>query len=112
MFSKFVAIALRFNDLLYEQARRLDTVTGGGGGGGGRNKFWEGTRSLFMWIPEGHRGKRNLFSCGSNEQDKDQKNKVFCSKIFTNSGYLLKILAIFHEFLSEDQKKKVFVPKL
>ena len=34
------------------------------------------------------------------------KKKVFSSKISTNSGYRLKILAIFHEFLSEDQKKR------
>ena len=38
------------------------------------------------------------------------KKNVFSSKIFTNSGYRLKILAIFREFLSEDQKK-VFVQK-
>ena len=35
-----------------------------------------------------------------------KKRKVFSSKISTNSGYRLKILAILHEFLSEDQKKK------
>ena len=43
-----------------------------------------------------------------NEQGEDQKQKVFSSKIFTNSSYRLKILTIFHEFYSEDQKKKVF----
>ena len=59
-----------------------------------------------MWIREGHGGTRNLFSCGSNEQGEDQKKKVFSSKIPRNSGYRLKILAIFHEFLSEDQKKR------
>ena len=32
--------------------------------------------------------------------------KVFSSKISTNSGYRIKILAIFQEFSSEDQKKK------
>ena len=38
-----------------------------------------------------------------------QIKKVFCSKISTNSDCRLKVLAIFHEFLSEDQKiKKVF----
>ena len=41
------------------------------------------------------------------------KNNVFRANIFTASGCRLKILAIFHEFLSEDQnKKKVFVPKV
>ena len=34
------------------------------------------------------------------------KKKVFSSKIFTNSGHRLKILSIFHEFLSVEQKKK------
>ena len=34
---------------------------------------------------------------------KDQK-KVFSAKIFTNSGFRLKIHAIFHEFFGEDQK--------
>ena len=43
----------------------------------------------------------------SNEQGEDlKKKKVFSSKISTNSSYRLKILAIFHEFFSEDQKKK------
>ena len=40
--------------------------------GGGRNKFWGGTRSLFMWIREGHGGTRNLSQSESNEQDEDQ----------------------------------------
>ena len=35
----------------------------------------------------------------------------FQFKIFHNFGFHLKILAIFHQFQSEDQKKKVFVPK-
>ena len=34
------------------------------------------------------------------------KKKVFSTKISTNSGCCLKILAISHEFLSEDQKKR------
>ena len=34
------------------------------------------------------------------------QKKGFSSKISTNSGYRLKILAIFHEFVSDDQKKK------
>ena len=59
-----------------------------------------------MLIREGHGGTRNLFQCGSNEQGEDQKKKVFSSKISTNSGHRLKILAIFHEFLSVEQKKK------
>ena len=59
-----------------------------------------------MWNREGQGGTRNSFQCGSNEQGEDQKKKVFSSKISTNSGYRLKILAIFHEFSCEDQKKK------
>ena len=58
-----------------------------------------------MWIREGHEDTRNLLQCGSKEPGEDQK-KVFSSKIFTNAGYRLKILAIFHEFLSEYQKKR------
>ena len=34
-----------------------------------------------------------------------KKRKVFSSGISTNSGFRFKILAIFHEFLSEDQNK-------
>ena len=61
---------------------------------GGRNKFGGGTR--------------NLFQCGSNEHGEDQKKKkVFISKISKNSGYRLKILAIFYKLLSEDKKKKI-----
>ena len=43
------------------------------------------------------------------------KKKVFSAKISTNSGCRLKTLAIFREFVSEDQKKKkkkVFVTKV
>ena len=36
----------------------------------------------------------------------EKKEKVFSPKLATNSGHRLKILAIFHEFLSESQKKK------
>ena len=71
------------------QTRYQDSVIGG----------W--TRSLFMWIRE----------CESNEKREDQKKKIFSSEISTNSGFYLKILAIFHEFQSEDQKKRFSVPK-
>ena len=61
----------------------------------------------------GHGGTRNLFQCGSNELGEDKKKKkVFSSKMSTNSDYRLKIVAIFHEFLSEDQKNKTFVLKV
>ena len=67
-----------------KQARRQDSVTGGGGGG---------TRSLIVLIQG---GTRSLFEYGSNEKGEDQK-KGLRPKIFTNSGYRLKILAVFHE---------------
>ena len=40
---------------------------------GGRNTIWGGTRSLFMWIREGHGRTRKLSQSGSNEQGEDQK---------------------------------------
>ena len=53
------------------------------------------------------RGARKIYS--SVDQTKKvktkKKKKVFSSKISTNSSYRLKILAFFHEFFSEDQKK-------
>ena len=57
-----------------------------------------------MWI---RGGTRSLFECRSNEKGEDQKEKT---NISTNSGCRLKILAIFYEFLSEDQKQD-FRPK-
>ena len=73
-----------------KQALRQDRVTGG---------------APKIYLCEFERSTTNLFQCGPNEQDEDQK-KVFSSKISTNSVYRLKILAIFHEFLSEDRKKR------
>ena len=69
------------------QPRRQDSVTGGGG-----NKFWGGTRSLFMWIRKGH-GAREIYSSvdQTNRVKTKNRKKVFSSKIFTNSGYCLKI---------------------
>ena len=46
---------------------------------------------------------------------KTKKKKVFSTNVSTNSGCRLKILSIFLEFLSEDQKKKKnkgLVPKV
>ena len=51
------------------QARCQDSVTGGGG----RNKFWGGTRNLFMWIWEGH-GSREIYP------SLDQMHKVKTKK--------------------------------
>ena len=68
---------------------------------GGRNKFWEGTKSLFILI---WGSTRSLSSVDQMKKVK-RKIKVFSTKVSTISG-CLKILAIFHEFLSEDQTKK------
>ena len=37
---------------------------------------------------------------------KTKKNRSSVQKLSTNSGYRLEILAIFHEFLNEDQRNK------
>ena len=63
-----------------------------------------GAREVYLCKFEG--GPRSLFECGSNEKGAEQKKKVFGTNISTNFSCCLKILAIFHEFLSEDQKKK------
>ena len=52
------------------------------------------------------RGAREIYSSVDQTNKVKTKKKVFSSKIFTNSGHRLKILAIFHEFLSVEQKKK------
>ena len=55
---------------------------------------------------------REVYLCEFESVDQTKKvktqKKVFCTKIFTNSGCRHEILAIFHEFLSEDQKKGLF----
>ena len=75
--------------------RRQDSVTGGGG----RNKFW-GAQKLYLCKFKRGTGAREIYA------SVNQTKKIFSSKISTNSCYRLKILAIFHEFLSVDQKKK------
>ena len=57
------------------------------------------------------RGAREVYLSVDQTIKVKTKKKVFSSKISTNFGSRLKILAIFHEFLSEDQKKKVFSAK-
>ena len=91
LYFKFV---LQFDENIFrmycsKQARRQDSVTGGEGG---QKEILGGTRSLFEY--------------GSNEKGEDQKKKKgLRPKISTNSG-CLKILAIFDEIWSEDQKKR------
>ena len=66
-------------------------------GGMGRNKFW---------------GAREVYSSVDQTKKVKIKKKVFSTNISANSGCRLKILTIFHEFLSEDQKKKVLGSKV
>ena len=68
------------------QARRQDRMTGGG-----------------AEINFG--GAREVYSSVDQTKKVKTKKKAFSTNIFTNSGYRLKRLAIFHKFLSEDQKK-------
>ena len=73
---------------------------------GGAEINFRGFEKFIYMNSRGVGGTRNLFQqCGSNEQGEDQK-KVFSLKISTNSSYCVKILAIFHEFLGEDKKKR------
>ena len=95
------------------QAQRQDSVTGRGG----RNKFW-GAREVYLCEFERGTGARKIYS-SLDQTNKvglrppPKKNKGLQFKFFSGySGYRLKILAIFHEFLGEDKKKKkVFCPK-
>ena len=83
-----------------KQARRQDRVTGGGAG-----INFGGAREVSLCEFERGTGSREIYSSVDQPKKVKTKKKVFGSKISTNSGCHLKILAIFHEFLSEDQKK-------
>ena len=74
-------------------------------GGGGRINFWVG-HEKFVYVNSRGAGAREIYFSVDQTNKVKTKKKVFSSKIFTNFGYPLKILAIFHEFLSEDQKMK------
>ena len=52
------------------------------------------------------RGHEKIYSSVDQTKKVKTKKKVFSTKVYTNSGYGLKILAIFLEFLNEDQKKR------
>ena len=54
---------------------------------------------------EGGTEAREVHSSVDQTKKAKTKNKVFSTNIFTNFGYRLKILAIFHDFLSKEQKK-------
>ena len=84
-----------------------------GTGGGAEINFG---RAREVYLSEFKRGTeaREIYSSVDQTKKVKIKKKIFSSKISANSGYRLKILAIFYEFLSEDQKKKgnVFIPKV
>ena len=85
------------------QARRQDSVTGGGGA----EINFGGAREVYLCEFERGTGAREIYSSvDQTNKVKTIKKRVFSAKIFTNSGYRLKIHAIFHEFLSENQNKK------
>ena len=66
-----------------------------------------------MWILGGTGAREVYSSVDQTKKVKNKKKTVLSTKISTNSSCGLKILAIFNELLSEDQKnKKVFVPKV
>ena len=87
------------------QTRRQDSVIG-------RAEINFGGHEKFIYVNS--RGARKVYWSMDQTKKVKTKKKVFSTKISTNSGCRLKIPAIFHKFLSEDQKKKkkVFVPKL
>ena len=58
-----------------------------------------------MWIREGHEKFYLSVDETKKVKTKNKKNKVFNTKISTNSAFRLKLLSIFHEFLREDRKK-------
>ena len=58
-----------------------------------------------MFINVNSRGAQEIYSSVDQTNKVKTKKKIFSSKISTNSGYRLKIHAIFDEFLSKDQKK-------
>ena len=72
---------------------------------GGAEINFGGARKVYFCEFERGTGAREIYSSVNQTNKVKTKKKVFSSKIFTNSGYRLKILAIFHEFLSKDQKK-------
>ena len=82
---------------------------------GGAELNFEEARKVYLCEFERSTGAREIYS--GVDQTKivktiKKKKKIFSTKISANSGYCLKILAIFHEFVNEYQKKKSSVPKV
>ena len=91
------------------QTRRQNCVTGGGGGA--EINFGR-AREVYLCEFEGELGLKKFIRVWIKRKRRRPKNKkAFSTKISINSDCRRKILAIFHEFLSKDQKK-VFVPKV
>ena len=107
-FRRRLPISRNSSDL---QVQRQDSVTGG------TEINFGGAQKVYLCEFKRDTGARKIYSSVDQTNKVKTKKKVFCSKflqikkvisskIFTNSGCHLKVLAIFHEFLSEDQKKK------
>ena len=70
---------------------------------GGAEINFGGAREVYLCESERGTGAREIYSrVDQTIKCQKTKKKGFQFKISTNSGYRLKILAIFHEFLSED----------
>ena len=69
---------------------------------GGAEINFEGAREACLCEFERGTGVRDIYSSVDQTNKVKTKKKVFSSKFFTDSGFRLKILAIFHEFLNED----------
>ena len=78
------------------QARRQDSVTRGA------KINFRSAREVYLCEFERGTGTREIYSNVDQTNEVKTKKKVCSSKISTNSGYRLKILAIFYEFLNED----------
>ena len=65
-----------------------------------------GAREVYLCEFERSTGARETYSSVDQTKKVKTKKKVFNTKVSTNTGYRLKILAIFLEFLNEDQKKE------
>ena len=74
--------------------------------GGTEINFWGGAREVYLYEFEGGMGAREVYLSVDETKKVKTKKKVFTTRNSTHSGCRLKILAIFHELLSEDQKKK------
>ena len=73
---------------------------------GGAEINFGGTREVYVCEFERGTEAQKIYSSVDQTNKMETKKKGLQFKNFPNSGYRFKILANFHEFLSEDQKKK------